>query len=79
MGYSIIDISRNNGSGRNDDGNDDEEDGVDERWLLDRVLINPRNKTGLDDGEIISAVESIGGFAGRDSKPPLGESHHAMN
>jgi len=45
LGYGAIDISQNEGAGGNVDDGDDEEDGVDERWWLDRVLISPRKKT----------------------------------
>ncbi|CUS13390.1 unnamed protein product [Tuber aestivum] len=41
-GYGAIDISRGGNEVRNDD---DEDDGIDERWWLDRVLISPRKKT----------------------------------
>ena len=44
-GYGAIDISRNKCVGRGDDNDEEEEDGVDERWWLDRVLISPRKKT----------------------------------
>ncbi|CAZ80803.1 unnamed protein product [Tuber melanosporum] len=45
-GYGAINISRNGNAVRNvGDDNDEEEDEVDERWWLDRVLISPRKKT----------------------------------
>jgi len=33
----------------------------------------------MDDGEMVPAIRSVGGFTGRDSKPPLGEGHYRMN
>ncbi|PWW80884.1 hypothetical protein C7212DRAFT_289939 [Tuber magnatum] len=39
-GYGAIDISRNGDLARNDD-----EEAIDERWWLDRVLISPRKNT----------------------------------